>query len=571
MNYEVFKQKPFHLSDEDLKWIKAQYEDMTLDEKVGHLFCLIAYDSDADHIKHMVETYKPGGVMARPMTAEEAVLSVNALQSHSKIPMLIAANLEKGSNGVVVEGTSFGSQMLVAATDAVETASRLGTVCGKEGGAAGVNWSFAPIIDIDYNFRNPITNTRTLGSNPERVKNMGKAYVEAIQAEGVAASIKHFPGDGRDERDQHLVTSINDMSCEDWDATYGEAYKASIESGAKTVMIGHIMHPEYSRRLNPELKDEDILPASLSTELINGLLREKLGFNGLVVSDATTMAGMTIPMPREQAVPACIAAGCDMFLFARNLEEDYKYMKAGVESGVITEERLEEAISRILALKASLGLHNGTNKAPVQPSLEHLYQVLAIPEHKAWAAECAEKGITIVKEEAGVLPITAAKYPRILLYGIESELGWAYSVRGDMPAKVLELLKGEGLNVELHVASQGLEGMTVPYSEITDNYDLIIYIANLATKSNQTTVRIEWEMPMGANVPIYGASVPTVFVSIENPYHLLDVPRVRTYINTYASTDTVIDALVEKLIGKDTFKGVSPVDAFCGRWDTRLS
>jgi beta-N-acetylhexosaminidase len=133
-----------------------------------------------------------------------------------------------------------------------------------------------------------------------------------------------------------------------------------------------------------------------------------------------------------------------------------------------------------------------------------------------------------------------------------------------------QALRKEGFNVDVFQPSQGYEGGMKPYSETTGKYDLILYIANLGTRSNQTTVRIEWAMPMGANVPIFINSVPTVFISVENPYHLLDVPRVKTFINTYASTDTVLEALMEKLTGRSEFKGVSPVDAFCGLWDARL-
>ena len=173
----------------------------------------------------------PSGLMCRPMPAAEVVNTVRILQENSKIPMLISANLESGGNGIVQEGTMIGSQMQVAATDDDEMAYKLGVVAGREGSAVGANWAFAPIIDIDYNFRNPITNTRTLGSDPDRVRRMGVQYVKGVQEYGVAASIKHFPGDGMDERDQHLVTSINSMSCEDWDKTYGAAYKACIEAG----------------------------------------------------------------------------------------------------------------------------------------------------------------------------------------------------------------------------------------------------------------------------------------------------------------------------------------------------
>jgi beta-N-acetylhexosaminidase len=443
-------------------------------------------------------------------------------------------------------------------------------VCGREGAAVGINWSFAPIIDIDYNFRNPITNSRTFGSDPARVRRMGVQYVRGIQEQGVAASIKHFPGDGVDERDQHLVTSINSLSCDEWDETFGEAYKASIEAGAMTVMIGHIMQPAYSRKFNPNIHDKDILPASLSYELTTKLLKEQLGFHGLVVTDATTMAGMVIPMPRAQAVPQAIAAGCDMFLFTRNLDEDFGYMRQGVKDGVIRQERLHEAVTKILALKAALKLPQKRDNGTLIPTLDNALTVLGTAEHKAWAKECADRSITLVKEEAGVLPISPDKFKKVLFYDIESEEGFAYFARKGMADMVQQRLAQEGFEIDRFDPNKGMEGMMTPFREITENYDLIIYLANLKTKSNQTIIRIEWAMPMGANVPVYMTSVPTIFISVENPYHLLDVPRVRTFINTYYSNDEAIDALLDKLMGRSAFKGTNPVDPFCGMWDTRL-
>jgi len=569
--FEKMKQKPFSLTDADIAWVKEKLDGLSLEDKVGQLFCLIARGADDETVEEIFNVCKPGGAMYRPMTAAECVSLTEKFAKTSDIPMLIPANLEKGGNGLATEGTMMGSPTAVAAAgktvgDAYEYGRRLGEICGAEGSAVGGNWAFAPIIDIDYNFRNPITNTRTFGSEPEIVRAAGRGYVEAVQKYGVAASIKHFPGDGMDERDQHLVTSINSMSCEDWDKTYGMAYKDCIDAGAMTVMIGHIMQPEYSRKLIPGIKDEDIMPATLAPELMNGLLREKLGFNGLIVTDATTMVGFTLPMGRAKAVPYSIAAGADMFLFTRNLAEDYGYMMDGIKEGVITEERLNEAVARVLGLKAALGL----NKNPTLPTLEEAMKVVGCKKHKDWAADCADKAITLVKEEKGVLPITPAKYKRILYYPIEAELGVAYSVRGGVCDKIHDMLEAEGFELTTFTPEGYLEGRTRTFSDITDNYDAIIYVANLATKSNQTTVRIEWAQPMGANCPIYVNSVPTVFISVENPYHLLDVPRVKTFINTYCSTDESIKAVVDKLVGRSEFVGKSPIDPFCGMWDTRL-
>lgn len=561
------KSKPFYLSDEKIKWVESKLAGMTIEEKAGQLFCILFREGTEEEIDSLYNILKPGGCMFRPMPAERAVNLANTIRKRSKYPMLVAANLEKGGNGIARGGTLVGSHMEVAATGETEMATKMARVCAKEAAAVGANWAFAPVIDIDANFRNPITNTRTFGSNPDIVAAMGEAYVREIQSHGFAASIKHFPGDGQDERDQHLLTSVNDMSVEDWDETYGAAYKRSIDAGALTCMIGHIMQPAYSKKLNPALKDEDILPASLAEELLNGLLRDKLDFNGLIITDASTMAGFTMAMSRERGVPLSIAAGCDMFLFSRNMQEDYDFMLAGIKNGVIAPERLDEAITRILALKAALGLDVPQGEL----SLENARAVIGCEEHLAYARECADKAITIVKEQPGVLPITTAKYKNILYCPIEAtDCIAAYGVREGSCGIIRTKLEEKGFSVTEFVPEQLMEGKTHTVKSLKEKYDLILYVANLATKSNQTTVRIEWQQPIGANCPHFIHDVPTVFVSVENPYHLLDVPRVKTFINTYCSSDETLAALLDKLTGESEFKGKSPVDAFCGRWDTRL-
>lgn len=566
---QSFQGKPFYLTPAQCDWVEKTFESLSVEEKIGQLFCLIAYGSDEAYLKTVFDVFKPGGVMLRPMPLDEVVGSVRYLQQTSEVPMLIAANLERGANGAILEGTNFASPMEIAATDNVEMAARLGEICGSEAAAAGVNWSFAPIIDIDYNFRSPITNTRTFGSDPQRVREMGAAYTRAVQKQDVAASIKHFPGDGRDERDQHLVTSINDCSAEEWDATYGAAYRESIDAGALTVMIGHIMQPAWQRRLEPGIADGDLLPASLSHALVTKLLKDRLGFKGLVVTDASTMAGLTTAMPRKKAVPATIATGCDMFLFCRNVEEDYGFMKAGVEDGTISPERLEAAVKNVLALKAALHLPEKKADGSLLPKLEQAQKHIGTPEHKAWAKECAQKSITLVKEESGVLPISPEKTPRVLFYSIESGPNYMDKQGAQAARQFKALLEKEGFTVTEFEPAKGQEGAMLPVGEYESKYDLIIYLADLATKSNQTVVRIEWALPFGANVPMFQHTIPTIFISVQNPYHLLDVPRVRTFINTYHGSPIVLETLMEKLRGREPFEGKSPVDPFCGRWDTK--
>lgn len=560
--------KPFFLSKESQEWVRSTLASMTAEEKIGQLFCLIlrsekSWKQKADKLLEI----RPAGVMLRPLEKHVAKEAVEYLQSKSKIPLLIAANLERGGSGITKDGTEYASNMAVAATGEKRFVEMQAMICAKEAGAVGANWAFAPVIDIDLNFRNPITNTRTYGSNPASVAEMGKAYVTTIQKYGFAACIKHFPGDGVDERDQHLVVSTNDLECERWDQTYGRVYKECIEAGVLSVMAGHIMLPAYSRLLTPGIQNDKILPASLSPDLIQGLLRKRLGFNGVVVTDASTMAGIMQHLPRWIAVPQSIEAGCDIFLFTRNQDEDYEFMMEGLKKGLLSERRLDEAVTRTLALKAALGLPEkqkiGT-LVPQAPLLEGIGSQFTVE----LAHECANRSITLVKSD-GTLPITSPAGKRILLHVIGDEAAYG-NIKGGKSQYFQKRLELEGFKVTRFDPSTGFEGSMQPYCEVPLQFDYIFYFCALATKSNQTSIRIEWSQPMGANCPIYIPSVPTVFISVENPYHLLDVPRIKTYINTYMNTEIVIDALVDKIVSRSPFVGQSPVDPFCGKWDAHL-
>ena len=565
--FESMRKAPFNLGPDQEAWVKETFAKMDLKAKVGQLFCLAARSNEEQWVNDIFDICEPCGFMYRPMPIDSTIYFSEMLAKKATIPMLIAADVEKGGNGLISDkGTLYGSPMCVAATGEAESAANLGDVCGAECEAIGGNWAFAPIIDIDFNWRNPMTNIRTFGSDPKRVADFGAAYVKACQSHGVATSIKHFPGDGRDERDHHLVTTVNDLSAEDWMATYGAAYKAGIEAGSMTVMVGHIMQPAWTRKLCPGIADEDIMPATLAPELVNGLLRGELGFNGLTVTDATTMNGFSACGPRSEIVPKTIAAGCDVFLFSKNLKEDFDYMMQGIEKGLLTMERVDEAVLRILGFKAALRLYEKKI-----PTIESASAVVGCEKHHRLAKECADKAVTIVKEEKGVLPLTVEKYPRIMVYPVETVNGLpGYNPEGPTGA-FIKKLEEKGFKVSVFEPKMGIEGRFMPSTYVTDACDAIIYVANCPTKSNQTTVRITWQDPIGCNCPIYRHEKPTIFVSLENPYHLMDVPRIRTYINAYCATNETISAVIEKLMGESEFKGVSPVDPFCGRWDTHLN
>lgn len=563
------KAKPFYLDDEAIKWVENTIAAMSPEEKIGQLFCPVGFTKDEAVLKGMLDK-GIGGMMYRSGPGKEIQDSHRFLQENSKIPLLLAANLEAGGVGSAADGTNFGKPLQVAATEDEEMAYRLGLISCTEGSAVGCNWSFAPIVDIDMNFRNPITNLRTFGDKAERVLRMGLAYLRGADEAGLACSIKHFPGDGVDERDQHLHVTQNSLSAEEWDATYGMIYKGLIDAGAKTVMVGHIAQPAWAKKLNPELSEEEawMTPATLSKELMEGLLRDHLGFNGMIVTDATPMLGYTTAMPREQAVPTTIAIGCDMFLFNKSFDEDYEYMMNGYKNGIITEERLNDALTRILGVKASLGLHIKQKNGTLVPK-EDALTVLRNEKYVAWAEECADRSVTLVKDTAGLLPITPEKYKRIVLF--VSEGGGYFGETSGLEKQLREALEAEGFEVFDPPAGGYITDKPVTVKGFKDNYDLALYAFDFPTASNNTVIRISWKGGLGgANTPWFSKEIPTMAVSFANPYHLLDVPMMKTYINAYTNNEFTIAAVIDKMLGRSAFKGQSPVDPFCGRKDTRF-
>lgn len=581
------KGSPFYLSDEDIQWVNDTFSNMTLEKKAGQVFCPMGFAGDEESLRHSIKDIGVGGMMYRPGFAKEIQDTHRLIQNLAEIPLLLAANTESGGNGLSFEGTSFGKSMAVAATGNKEAAYHMGYVACKEGAALGLNWSFAPIVDIDMEFRSPITNVRTFGSDPDKVIECASEYMRAADELGVAVSIKHFPGDGTDERDQHIVTSINRLNCAEWDATYGKVYQTLINKGAKTVMVGHIAQPAYVKEINPEATvEQQVLPASISKEIITGLLREKLGFNGLISTDATPMVGYTARVPRSKAIPMSIEAGADMILFNKSLDEDVGYIMAGLESGLLSQERLDDAVLRILATKASLKLHAKKAAGTLVPGEEALADVGA-SEHRVWAGKVADECVTLVKDTQNLLPISPEKYKRAYINVIQK----SNDVNDRQVQEWKSLFEREGFEVTVrdrrttfevadfanisNLSPEKLAFMNEMYrgvEEMRKAYDLYVYIINMENQSNNTTMRINWNVSfgLGDDAPWFAAEIPVLMISTQCPYHLFDAPMVKTYINTYSSEMVIKEATMDKIMGRSPFKGISPVDPFCGRIDTRV-
>lgn len=572
---------PFFLDDEGIRWVSETLASMTVEEKAGQVFCPLGLAGSEEALRGMICGIGVGGIMYRPGPKAAIQETHRRIQEMAKIPLLLAANTEAGGSGLSFEGTGFGAPMAVAATGDPENAYRMGYTACYEGAAMGLNWSFAPIVDIDMDFHNPITNTRTFGSDPDRVIACASRYLDAADECGVAVAIKHFPGDGVDERDQHIVTSVNSLDCETYMKTYGRVYRTLIEKGAKTVMVGHIAQPAWVKKLNPDASRREMLrPASLSRELMTGLLRGELGFNGLISTDSSAMVGMTAAMPRRLAVPAAIEAGADMFLFNKDLSEDYGYLLAGLREGLLSMERLDEAVTRILATKASLGLHRKQREGTLVPPPEALAEV-GKPEFRAWSSAVADQAVTLVHDRQALLPVSPVKYPRLYLNVIQKSC----DPDDSFVAAWKEAFEKEGFEVTVRDRRVSIEPSDFDAPELSPEkaalmgelyrgvedtrrcYDLYVYVCNMQNASNNTTLRLNWNVVfgLGDDAPWLTAEVPVMMISTGYPYHLFDAPMIETFINAYSSEPQYRRAVMDKIMGRSEFRGVSPVDPYCGK------
>ena len=567
------KQKPFFLDDRQIEWVDTVLVNMTTEDKLNQLFLLPSMGPEsAEELIDRMDSVgcKPCGFLLRGAPSEFIRRKVAKLQAHWDIPLFIAGDLDRGASNMITDGTPCGHQMMISATNDPELAYQAGLLCAKECAAVGVNWNFGPVVDIDMNPRNPITNVRTFGSDSDRVLTFARSIARGMRDGGLTPCIKHWPGDGVDERDQHFLASVNSLSKEEWDNTYGKVYRGMIDDGIETLMAAHIMLPSYDRYYQPGLPAESLLPGSLNANLYTRLLREEMGFNGLIVTDASGMGGFTERVPRSVAVPMCIAAGADIFLFCRDLEEDIAFMRQGLENGILTPERLDEAVTRILALKAHMGLNSKKENGTLVPP-EDALRIFGDPQSKKLADRIADRGITLVKDTKALLPLTPDKYPDIYLIPVGDRPGY-HNDRGGYAEIFARILEQKGFRVTRYKETDSEENRYIgreKISELKRRISAIIYFCNVQTNGSDSAARISWP-GLRSTIPMLIHDIPTLMVSVDNPYHLLDAPGVSVLINAYTSEEHVIYKLVDKLTGESPFQGISPVDAFVGLENARL-
>ncbi|HGC8126766.1 TPA: glycoside hydrolase family 3 N-terminal domain-containing protein [Streptococcus agalactiae] len=542
--------KPFNLNQEAIEWIEKTINEMTLDEKIGQLFFNMGASRSEEYLTDVLDRYHIAAVRYNRGSSSEIYDQNLILQTKSKLPMLIAANTEAGGDGAV-----------------------------------------APIVDLTRNWRNPIIASRNWGANVDQIISLSKEYMKGIMQYNIVPFAKHFPGDGIDERDHHLSFASNPMSKEEWMSTFGRIYGELADAGLPGVMAGHIHLPNVEKEMHPERDLDDMLPASLNKTLLDELLRGELGYNGAIVTDASHMVGMTASMSRRDLLPTAIEAGCDLFLFFNDPDEDIQWMKEGYEKGILTEERLHDALRRTLGLKAKLGLHNyeGRRQELFMPK-DKAMALINTSESQKIADEVADKAVTLVKDkQKDIFPVNPERYRHILLVNVEGyKGGFGAMIAGNKQRAsdyMKELLEARGHEVtvwesteerimklpqeERAAAIANVYAQKQPIANLTDRYDLIINLVDV--NAGGTTQRIIWPAAKGTpDQPFYVHEIPSIVISVQHAFALADMPQVGTYINAYDGLPSTISAVVAKLAGESEFTGVSPVDAYCGLIDTHL-
>ena len=519
--------------------IEKQIARMSLDELCGQLLCYeVSASMEPERFEECVKRTMPGAIFINGQEKEFIKTYTDLVNRYTPVPVIVAADVENGPGSALRDGVLYPNEMAWGACDDEALIERAGEVCARICRKAGIHWTFSPVVDLNYNPNNPVVNIRAISDSPAQVGKIASAFVRGLQKEGLLmAACKHFPGDGMDDRNQHFCTTVNPLSREEWMRTYGEVYKRLIESNVASVMSAHIALPSFE-------ETGECLPATLSESLQSGLLKQTLGFEGCVVSDAISMIGISAAIKREKLAAEFVRTGGDVLLFA--LPEDFDYLKSAVLDGTISMERLKDAVRRVLTLKQRARLFE--NQQELEAGITGDMDARAISD------EIGEKSIKIVRNLENLVPLTLKKGARILFVNLQkkAEDGFTY-VRG-LETLEQELVKrGFAVTVKYNPGHYELK-------EIKDSYDCILINCKISSQDYPGgSLRMGWDQMMAFWRGYVLEHPCVIFTAFGDPYKIYEVPFVKTYINAFSYSESTQKGFVKVLLGEIPETAKSPV------------
>ena len=562
------------LDNDSRRWIDETLDTMTLDEKIGQLVLpslrsvYASSDSDIyDGLSSLVQQQQVGGfhvfggrqmvpdvllnnvysrtVLGRPLAAASIL---NRLQAESRIPLLVTADFETGVGFRMVGATNFPRAMAFGAAGDSALAFEAGRVTAIESRAIGVHVNFAPVVDVNNNPRNPVINTRSFGENPAKVGELAAAYIRGLQAGGMLATAKHFPGHGDTEVDSHLELPVIRHSRSRLDIVELPPFKRAIAAGVAGVMTGHIQLPALDPRQGR--------PTTFSKPIVQTLLREELGFDGLIFTDSMQMRAVTEMMSPADAAGQAIAVGHDVILHSPDDTSALEGIKAALTEGLITEAAITQSVRRILTAKARLGLHRRSHV-----DLDSLPLFVGSRAHQSVARQISERSMTLIKDVDNSVPLPIQRDESVLyLSMLDYPSGWGLGAPSRVMIPELEQRWKNVTSVELSDRSSRSEIELV--RETASQYDAIVAGVFVRTASFSGRMDLVSDLVMllkQLSEQAVKNAQPLVVIFFGNPYAATFLPELPAVLLTYDYRGLTEETAVRALAGEIPIGGRLPV------------
>jgi beta-N-acetylhexosaminidase len=537
---------------------------MSLDEKVGQLFVYPAtgrFMNEASPeyraLVHQVRDNHVGGILWYLSSDVYETTRLNRrLQSLAAHPLIVAADLEAGVGMRFLDTTNWPWPMAVGATGDPSLAERQGRIVAEEARAMGVNQVYAPVADVNLDPANPTINVRSYGEDPSTVANFVSAFVRGVQSGAVLATVKHFPGHGDTRTDSHRSLPVLAVDFERLDRVELVPFRAAIRAGVGAVMTAHLSIPAVDATPAPlrtpgpgedlsEVARDATVPASMSAAVVSGLLRDRLGFHGLVVSDALDMGGIVDHFEPGEAAVRAILAGADQVIKSADTDAAIRGVRRAVTEGRIPIERLDRSVEAVLAAK---------RRYPAAiPDPEAAFRIVDGPEHRALAEDIARRAVTLVRESAGALPLVrGTKVVHVFVNDVVAgtppgtELGRALASRLAAAPKVFVLdprSRPDDVDPIVDAAAQG-------------DVVLVSLFVRVRTGSGKLVLP---DAARAAVVRLSATPAKMVGISFGNPYLVADLPGLSTYLAAYGDQPLLQTAVARALFGETAISGRLPV------------
>ncbi len=531
----------------DTAWVESTLRGMSLEEKVGQLvmpwargYYFSEESEEFDRLIRLVKERKVGGVIFFQGNVFETSYYINKLQSLAVVPLLISADFVRGVAMRIENTTSFPYVMALGATRDPRLAYEMGKVIAKEGRALGVHQNYAPVVDVNNNPMNPIINVRAFGEDPRLVSEMADAFIKGLHEGKMISTAKHFPGHGDTDVDSHSDLPILNFDRKRIESLELPPFEDAIGHGVMSIMIAHLSLPAYDTVKG--------IPSTLSQNVVTKLLKEKLGFRGLIVTDAMTMRGVTKAYSDAEAAVLAVRAGNDLILMPPNEEVAIDAILNAARRGEIPLERIDESVRKLLSVKAWLGLHKNRFVSP-----DTIFAVVGAKEHQRLAKEIARRSITVVKNERGILPLEKFGTLRVMSLVVSDN---AVPTTGDR------------FNSQVRSRYPNFQSLRVDTRSNSEEYDSVYYILKRAdlilcpmyvrVRSGQGTIGLQARQVEFVD-RVLKMGRPVVAISFGNPYLLSDMPSVSAYLCAYSDADVAVDAAVEAIFGEIDVDGKLPI------------